>query len=419
LNHLDIVSQSSATSIAEFGKLRLLILPSEKVFVVPISDPVSKLADQQLRYELESDLLIDAESVVCDIHSHSSGSIALIADGSSVLVDALDSTIGLTARVGLVIQGYLGQRDPSSTRIDPPNDGLCFLISNPQSESICDVVVIQQQTIVGWRYCAIDQASTICHELFESLAKVQISKIVCIGIESAVAEKLAGDNLEMKEYPFEFCELKPDDLQAQAAKAILQGTLFPLVNLTGPILPTVNPLKPAVSYGYLGLASVLLFALLVMAGLIYRASLYRAESVRLVAEQESLFRELFPGQKLPVGLTSRFRSELRRLRLTKGSESRPEVKNVLPVFHQFLVALPSESEVRFQIQNMRFEESSLTVLGGNVATTQDLDNFRQSLERVGFSLPPISSRLGPQGVPLQWSNVVWTSLKDSNEGGKP
>ena len=130
-----------------------------------------------------------------------------------------------------------------------------------------------------------------------------------------------------------------------------------------------------------------------------------------MAQQEALFQQVFPKQKLPVGLMSRFRSEHRRLRLTKGADARPEVPNVLAIFHALLESLPSDNEARYQIQNVRLEQDSLSLLSGSVATLEDLDRFRQSLEQGGFQLPPVNSRIGPQGVPVQWSSVSWKAPK--------
>lgn len=414
--------------IAE-GGYQLIVLPSDQVFVVPLSAEAARYVGDQLSYELEAYLLIEAESIVYDLHVSSPktkslgfqssqnqdyGAVAFVADGGAIRSQFNDEqlcrTIALTARASLVAQGFL--ITSALAKSDHAREMICLLIVEDQLSSTADVMLLLHQKVVEWRYCSSVSVWDTCKELVGPANTAPPIRVVCIG--GCWRDKFSDPTIN--NIPIQQCQQTADELQAVAAQFILSGRQLPLINLAGPSLPMIDLLKPALSFANLGLASFVLFGVFLIGGMIYRAHRYRAETEQVVAQQETLFRELFPGEKLPVGLMSRFQSEHRRLRITKGSESRPKIPSVLAVFYSFLESLPSEDKVRFQIQNMRFERESLSVLIGNVATVEDLDYFRNALEQAGFSLPPIASRPGPQGIPLQWSDVNWKSSDVANKG---
>ncbi len=391
-------------TFAEHCGLRLLILPSELCFVVPLEGLSKDLSGQPLFYEIEPHVLVSAESMVVDVHRSDLGTLALIADGSDISVASdeseLKATIGLTIKVGLIVQGYLGQQSDRKQQ-----EAICFVICNGPS---IDVVVVKQNKVTAWKYCAAEEAIQEATSFLEGDAHESNARVVVLDGGEELLQQMAVSGLSSR---VEISRLNSNDLADAAAQRVLQGREKLLVSLKGPTLSAIDPLRPIQTPVYAALAGLALLVVCLVGGLLYRTSVYHRETEAIVAQQEALFQQVFPKQKLPVGLMSRFRSEHRRLRLTKGADARPEVPNVLAIFHALLESLPSDNEARYQIQNVRLEQDSLSLLSGSVATLEDLDRFRQSLEQGGFQLPPVNSRIGPQGVPVQWSSVSWKAPK--------
>ncbi|MFO0943690.1 MAG: GspL/Epsl periplasmic domain-containing protein [Pirellulales bacterium] len=401
------------------SKSSIVILPSEHCYVAPLPANAKRLSDAELRFELESHVLIDAESMVHSVQAQDS-TIAIVADGSIITEyipeSQLKTAIAICPKACLVVDGFLTRSMQGRKRDQWPLHGFVICSNNN-----ADLLIVENNKLVHWRFCKADQAIDLLSQWVAEKTSDEIKSLVVTMIgsatQSAVVEELASDAEELKESKLsqvavEVSSWSSEELLREAGHGVLDGKHLPMVGLQGPILGFVDLRRPAAKYAVAWIASLFLAGICVIAGMYFRALSYQAQTERLVAQQEKLFKKVFPKQKIPVGMMGRFQSEHRRLRLTKGTESRPLVPNALEVFQAFLGSLPDvPSGCRFQIQSVRFEQQTMSALSARVATAEGLDQFRQSLSRGGFKPPPISSRPDAQGVPVQWSGTPWVEPK--------
>lgn len=398
------------------NKTSIIVVPSHICFVVPLPNKQRYKSESELAFDLESHVLIDAESLAFSIQTLRGQSLAIVTDSDKMAVHLSESkktTIAICPKALLTIEGCLC----GVTDVDSQKSG-CFIVP---SQDHVDVVLIDQGQVAQWRYCEAQSALDIAREMIRSHESLVVSKIVVLSNRTkdntgASDSQLNHGLIEDEQFgvPVEFYDRSADDLLHEAAYEVLNGRRLPMVCLKSNRLTEVDAYRPAYRHAMLFIASISLLGALLVLGMYLRAGYYRAETEKLLAKQEAIFKRVFPKQKIPVGMLSRFQSEQRRLSLTKGTQSRPAVPNALEVLHALLEALPETPEdLRYQIQNVRVEQKSIASLVGRVESLEALDRFRQLLTQAGFTLPPVSSRPDSQGVPIQWTGVTWTKPKQA------
>lgn len=411
------VIENSRVFFSQDGRISIAVIPSQQCYVVPLPDEQRYKSANELIFELESHVLIDAESLAYSIQSQAGRSIAIVADGDSIADDLVElkssTTIAICPKALLIIDGFYC--DPE--RIDAQKTG-CFII---QSGDYADIVLVDQGKVAAWRYCKTQNRFEVANDVIRNHESSAVSKIVVLSTptnddsaEPDSRQTEASYETGQPIVPVELCDRTAEDLLGEASRAVLAGRMLPMVCLRSERLKAVAPYRPAYRHALFFIASIFLLGACLIGGFYLRASRYRSETEALLARQEAVFKRVFPKQKIPVGMLSRFQSEQRRLSLTKGNQSRPTVPNALEVLHALLTALPEPSKnCRYQIQSLRIEQDSVSSLVGRVESPEALDQLRQSLTFAGFSLPPISIRPDTQGVPIQWTGVSWSKPKQN------
>ncbi len=420
---VQLAEENSETLFSSDGKISIVVIPSQQCYVVPLPNRQRFNSDSELTFELESHVLIDAECLAYSIQTQNGHSIAIVADGDSIVAGLAESTnsatIAICPKALLTIDGFFCE----PAHIGTQKSG-CFVI---QSDRHADIVLVDQGKVAQWRYSETRNMIEVANEVIRSHKSMAISKIVVLSTrtnddsdESDFRQTNALNGTVQPIVPVEFCDRSASDLLRDAALAVLDGRMLPMVCLRSERLKAVDPNRPAYRHALCFIASICLLGACLIGGFYLRASRYRSETEALLARQEAVFKRVFPKQKIPVGMLSRFQSEQRRLSLTKGTQSRPMVPNALEVLHAFLAALPEPSKhYRYQIQSLRIEQSSFSSLVGRVESPEALDQLRRSLTVAGFSLPPVSIRPDTQGVPIQWTGVSWSKPKPNADQPLP
>ena len=168
----------------------------------------------------------------------------------------------------------------------------------------------------------------------------------------------------------------------KAAAAVLSGSEPPWIELRRGGLGQYDPYRPI--RRSLRLCGFAVACLLVMlsAAVWIRADKYAASADALQLEQEDIFRQVFPGKDVPVGVRTRLTSECQKLAATKAqSEDTPQLESVIALLHDALAALPEK--VRYRLLELDLESGQVH-LEGELRQHGDADALAAGLRSRGF-----------------------------------
>ncbi|HWE00787.1 MAG TPA: hypothetical protein VG326_00150 [Tepidisphaeraceae bacterium] len=170
----------------------------------------------------------------------------------------------------------------------------------------------------------------------------------------------------------------PLEIQLSAAEAILRGRLSPMLDLSGRRQQRVNLFsRQAALPTRVALAACVILSVCLSASYLFRANRYAALATEAQAEKEEVFRRVFPGQPIPLGIQSRLQSAAGRLKTTP-SNAIDDTPDALTTFHEVLTHLPRD--VRYNISTIDVEPGRL-ILEGQVRTHADADAIAVGLRR--------------------------------------
>jgi hypothetical protein len=114
-------------------------------------------------------------------------------------------------------------------------------------------------------------------------------------------------------------------------------------------------------------------------------------------QKQEVFQQLYPENRVPIGVRSRLESERQRLIGLMGNDlGAPELESATPMLLKTLDALPSE--LRFRLLEMQFENAT-GYLEGEVRRHGDADVIAAALRAHGLSVePPRTEQLEKEGV---------------------
>ncbi len=387
--------EGGARLFAKSEDQALIGLPSKQCFSLPFTSRV-KTAVASLHYQLESEIPLDAESMSSELCTGQDG-LVVLTDGAHIAqIFRAEEVItkhllAVTPLAFLAVQPY----------VNPRVDHQLFAVSLGEN---VDLLRFENGKLREWRWVNYSR-KVVIESLSSMVAEGEASEtnVVC----DASDELLEWVHATI---PSVQCRGTTEaSIRLQAIK-VLEGMELPLVNLRNGPLRMVDPLGPVRRYLALGTGAAIILLGLMAAGFYWRAYKYQLRAAELVVKQESVFREVFPNQVIPVGILSRIESEHRRLSATKGTEGTgvPNVGNVLPVMQAFWEAAPTD--IRFRVDMLHFTPKLIRKLDGSARSYEDLDVLRESLLRKGFKVPPISSSQSGKGVSLQLDQIPWEPL---------
>lgn len=164
-----------------------------------------------------------------------------------------------------------------------------------------------------------------------------------------------------------------------AAASSLDGRASPPINLRREALADPDVFRPYRAPFVAATAAALLLLVCSAGAMLWRADRYERSAADLRAQQESLFRELFPGQAPPASVRSRLASEVQRL-------SRPEgempgglpATSALVLLKDTLAGLPATA--RYRVDEIRLADGQLR-LEGQAGSHSDINQIVDSLRQ--------------------------------------
>jgi hypothetical protein len=172
-------------------------------------------------------------------------------------------------------------------------------------------------------------------------------------------------------------------LASEFARRIIRGTHKPMIDFRGDKLPTKEPLAP-LRYSLFAFLSLLVLAIAIFhASLWWRASYFAKSANDSDIAQDVVFRQLYPGERVPTDVRGRLRSEWKKIQSSLAEmDDAPPIESSLPPIIRLLNCLPKE-EV-FRIDTIQSKSMQISLVEG---ATRKLDGFEaiiQSIRKGGF-----------------------------------
>lgn len=360
-----------------------------------------------LPYELENWLPIDGDQYCVDWIIAGDGIFVVAADAERV-GDLMEPTVppeevvtAITPRVFAAIS-ELG-RTESLQQCD-------WIVW--RSEEGYDLVRMVKGVPTRWLWQANEQIA--CEVLEDQLAATEDSD----SREMAETAVLALNTpLGAGRFP-ESCQITRGDqvqetLAERYAERLAMGSAAAIVDLrSGPLNRYRNNprLLSATQWFWFGLA---VMQVCLIAAIWFRATTLRNEAAGYSAEQEAFYREVFPGQSVPVGVLSRIQSEHRQLLGTRGmaSDAVPQVESVVPTLHQVLAAIPSDEVKNLDTDRLEIRPGVVPLLSGTAGSFEELEKVASGLRSVGFVVPDVSASTTRDGVTMRFENLEQPDAK--------
>jgi hypothetical protein len=169
----------------------------------------------------------------------------------------------------------------------------------------------------------------------------------------------------------------PEILAAQAVPEALDGGGAGWVDLRRGALAMANPwgkLERPIRVAVL--LSLVLMAV-VSAGAWYRSTLYRAETDRLVTQEQAVFGRLYPNTRVPPGVRRFLASESSRLSALSGSGTLlPDQPAALDTLQKVMAGLPPG--LRLRIGDVRIEPGEI-LIEGQARTHGDAESIARGI----------------------------------------
>ncbi|MCA9264569.1 MAG: hypothetical protein KDA60_11995 [Planctomycetales bacterium] len=260
-----------------------------------------------------------------------------------------------------------------------------------RSDATTDVFQLHDGKPCRWR-CVPSNKDAISRELLQ-LGATQETAVLWHG-SNAEDASVALTQADVRQLPEDRTPLIVDH---RFVVELLAGKSQPWIELYRDGLGNRDALRPIRRYLRMVTAASIMLAVCLAVALYLRAERFTDQTERLQAQMDTLFRETFPGQSVPVGKRARFESEYRKLAGVTGQVADvPQLDCALTQLQVTLGHLPTE--LRYRVNEIRIAETTI-FLEGELRQHGDADKVASALRKAGFEVePPRMEALEDQGV---------------------
>lgn len=371
--------------------LAVVLLASQHCFFVQLQQRVPRREWGELKYELEAHVPLDAEamsSIVLD--TEPTAALVCNADYLAGKIDVVQELTGVEVLAVVPHSLLIGEN------YFPARKHRTILIA---SDTVVDCLVVSGGQLHSWTW----HQGTELPQLLDNkpVPGRDVGDVIVVSADSEADSLTSGFAPK--------CEVASYDDQAvqTAVERILRGDQDPRFSFENGPLSHVDRNAPARKIQLLSAWATAAAISLVVGAVFLRASTLRNEATQAIAQQQGIFEQTFPGQRLPVGLMSRFESERRRLAATRDQSQVPQVGSALPVMHAFLSGI--DTEARFSTSMLHFVPGQLVKFDCVAKSYADLEQLQSSLVERGFAMPQTSAKQTSRGVRPRWDAIKWLS----------
>ncbi|MEM6363401.1 MAG: type II secretion system protein GspL [Planctomycetota bacterium] len=339
-----------------------------------------RMTTEMVRYAVEDVLPIDAESIELACLQQPDGAMVLVTEiqPSATLVDALEEHSVLVQRIvcdSLMIAQYLNDDDASQ---------LLWIVDDDH-DTMVDLVFVDDGVARQWTRFENDP-DRITEEWLAIKAMYRSESFR----HRRVGDKLRWEAASIDD-AFAPTVDSTDRVRRSAALEILSNRVTPWFDLRRGRLAAADPLRRVAVSLRRGLLAIAVAILAITVAMNVRA--WRQE--RLVERSQDqitrIFRETFPGVRVPAAVIRRIRSEHTRLIGQRGGVDRRDVavpSSATAVLEAVLEAVPDS--ISLDIDELRVEDGRY-VLDVQLEHAEDAAETAAALSAAGLSVAPPST----------------------------
>ncbi|WP_010583127.1 hypothetical protein [Schlesneria paludicola] len=353
---------------------------------------------QAVSYLLEPHLPWSAEEVVVDFESSKAEAFAV-----AVFHDPIQLLIRKLEELGVLVESI---SPLARLALDWDLEHLAirearFFVLQSNEDSV-ELWMIDRRRPVLWRHVPQPPASVI-----QELQVVALNE--CIPLPLILRGIGAELSSEIRELPDFVVVDNSDDASASVldsavrrAVAILSGAERAKIEFRRGTL--VHPQRNRFIGRSLGLLQASVICLLVAIGVrvFQLGEEFNHQRIEAGDQQAEVFRSLFPGTPIPVGVKTRIEGEYAKLRGMRGDiVELPHNTSSIRLVERLLRSLPKD--MRFRVLEIRIEQDRLYVVG-QVREHADADRIADELRKVNLVVEaPSTHRLPQKGVEFRIS----------------
>ena len=344
-----------------------------------------------MTFLFEEQLPLSAEDIVCDFVVRKRQAL-----GVAAKLAELRELIEIFANFGLIIQSITPITMlvlQNMTQMLENLDGSLVLLNDDRNTHL---IVIKSGKPILWRILRNSTEEIVREYHLIRHSFPDLNRGIAVNVSSEASQKLSATDANVLD------SIEQDLIAscAETASRVINGQEDPWVELLRPPLEVAGG-RARINQRSKRLVKLCVSALFLLfcfaAGFWIRADKYDSLADSLQQEQETIFAELFPGQRIPSGVRSRLASEQRKLAgLTGHVDDVPSLNSALVTIYRILSPLPKD--LRFRILEIHIDGESI-YLEGEARQHGDADLIAASLRSVGFDVsPPRTERLAEKGV---------------------
>ena len=369
----------------------ILAVASESVLfaTIPATNFNAIKTNQALRFELESLLPCDAEGIVADSieapRDSSSDMIAAVALEVTHLENLVTSLENAQCKIQFIVpKSMLAFEQASLEKLLPASSLSLWIMNQGSNASHLEVFASDSNRLpIAWQLCDMDPVSI---EQNLRILNSDSLPIFIVGNSQDVEKLLSSIDLEHR-----VINRDPSDLAKKRASKLLAGREDPWIELRRDALAAEDPWRRyRTAIARLTLATCVFFAV-ACGTFVWRASHYQSLADQYKRKQEDIFRETFPGQRVPAAILGRLKSEYAKakgVRSTDTATASPE--SALSILRKIIESLTNDFP--FEVQDIRIENNRL-LMDIELSTQQDAGKVAAALARQGFRVEPPSTTL--------------------------
>ena len=365
----------------------VIAMASESVLFATLAagDAIDIKNNTALRFALESVLPIDAESIVADSMPGDAGVLAAVAMEVTQVDELVQSLEELQCKVQCIVPQSLltFEQVIADKRLPAPSVSLWISSQGTERPRVEILSLGLNHAFRNWQLTEIDSGSIERHLLLLNADKYPLF------LFGSTSELMQLTNLVERNH--QVVEIDRTALLSQRASTILSGRADPWIDLRRDALASQDRWRPyRKSIRRLAIASCLL-VLSVCCTLLWRARECQALVGLYEQNQQSLFKNAFPDQRIPAAILGRLKSELSKASgIRKTDTTTLPAQSAMAVLRKVVESLTEEFP--FEVEEIRIDSGTLAI-EMELKHQEDAGKIASALAMKGFRVEPPATAL--------------------------
>ena len=272
-----------------------------------------------------------------------------------------------------------------------------------------DLFCLANRIPTAWHLLTNNPNDLLTHLRIAAIGKGEPLHVQANNLEDTVIDRLKSS----PDCQVELTDRTPiEEAAVHVADRMLQGQFSVWINLRQDALAVHDPIRHVRKPLTAAIVAGLVFLASLCGAMAWRAAQYDRMASRHATEQQTIFKEMFPDQVVPINVKSRFVSEHRRLANLRGESSGIQFNtSSLLILRDVLTRLPRG--IRYRILEMRLGGERLYI-EGQTRSHSDADTITASLNKNEYFdiEPPRTEKLADKGVGFTIIGVAGIEKKD-------